>query len=80
VVWKIQGQCLKQFSIAVPLSKVLYSEEEVRQQMEANFYGPLRAVRACLPVMREKRSGQIILISSGAGYVYTTSNVLDPWD
>ncbi|GKZ86429.1 hypothetical protein AnigIFM56816_001657 [Aspergillus niger] len=45
------------------------SEEEVRAQMEVNFYGPLRAVRACLPVMREKGSGHIILISSGAGFI-----------
>ncbi|KAL4909419.1 hypothetical protein BDW74DRAFT_146537, partial [Aspergillus multicolor] len=36
--------------------------------MEVNFYGPLRAVWACLPVMRARGSGQIILISSGAGF------------
>ncbi|KAJ5921014.1 Glucose/ribitol dehydrogenase [Penicillium verhagenii] len=42
-------------------------EAEVRDQMEVNFYGPLRAVRACLPVMRTRGSGHIILISSGAG-------------
>lgn len=46
------------------------SETEVRDQMEVNFYGPLRTVRACLPVMRARGSGHIILISSGAGYVY----------
>ncbi|KAJ6032703.1 Glucose/ribitol dehydrogenase [Penicillium herquei] len=45
------------------------SEQDVRDQMEVNFYGPLRAVRACLPVMREKGSGHIILISSGAGFI-----------
>jgi NAD(P)-dependent dehydrogenase (short-subunit alcohol dehydrogenase family) len=43
------------------------SEDEVRDQMEINFYGPLRAVRACLPAMRVKGSGNIVLISSGAG-------------
>ena len=48
----------------------MFSETEVRDQMEVNFYGPLRAVRACLPVMRARGSGHIILISSGAGYVY----------
>lgn len=37
--------------------------------MDVNFYGPLRAVRACLPVMRARCSGHIILISSGAGSV-----------
>jgi NAD(P)-dependent dehydrogenase (short-subunit alcohol dehydrogenase family) len=45
------------------------SEDEVRDQMEVNFYGPLRAVRACLPAMRAKGSGNVVLISSGAGYV-----------
>jgi NAD(P)-dependent dehydrogenase (short-subunit alcohol dehydrogenase family) len=44
------------------------SEAEVRDQMEVNFYGPLRTVRACLPIMRAKGSGNIVLISSGAGY------------
>ncbi|TVY83536.1 putative short-chain type dehydrogenase/reductase VdlC, partial [Lachnellula suecica] len=42
------------------------SEDELRQQMEINFYGPLRAVKACLPIMRAKGSGNIVLISSGA--------------
>lgn len=46
------------------------SEGDIRDQMEVNFYGPLRAVRACLPVMRERGSGHVILISSGAGYVH----------
>ncbi|RWA14709.1 hypothetical protein EKO27_g393 [Xylaria grammica] len=45
------------------------SEEEVRAQMEVNFYGPLRAVRACLPVMRAKSFGHVVLISSGAGFI-----------
>ncbi|KAI0466716.1 hypothetical protein F4859DRAFT_496442 [Xylaria cf. heliscus] len=45
------------------------SEEELRAQMEVNFYGPLRAVRACLPVMREKKFGHVVLISSGAGFI-----------
>ena len=43
------------------------SEEEVRSQMEVNFYGPLRSVRALLPSMRSRGSGNIVLISSGAG-------------
>ncbi|TGO09834.1 hypothetical protein BTUL_0153g00200 [Botrytis tulipae] len=43
------------------------SEDEVREQMEVNFYGPLRAVRACLPVMRSNGFGNLVLISSGAG-------------
>ena len=43
------------------------SEEEVRSQMEVNFYGALRSVRALLPSMRARGSGNIVLISSGAG-------------
>ncbi|KAJ2987581.1 hypothetical protein NUW58_g4427 [Xylaria curta] len=45
------------------------SEEEVRAQMEVNFYGPLRAVQACLPAMRAKGGGHVVLISSGAGFI-----------
>ncbi|KAI3324033.1 NAD(P)-binding protein [Xylariaceae sp. AK1471] len=45
------------------------SEEEVRHQMEINFYGPLRAVRAVLPSMRAKRRGNVVLISSGSGFI-----------
>ncbi|KAI0427616.1 hypothetical protein F5Y09DRAFT_315733 [Xylaria sp. FL1042] len=45
------------------------SEDEVRAQMEVNFYAPLRAVRACLPAMRAKKFGHVVLISSGAGFI-----------
>ncbi|KAI0965088.1 hypothetical protein F4678DRAFT_344965 [Xylaria arbuscula] len=45
------------------------SEDEIRAQMEVNFYAPLRAVRACLPVMRTKGFGHVVLISSGAGFI-----------
>ncbi|KAK2589947.1 hypothetical protein QQS21_012369 [Conoideocrella luteorostrata] len=49
------------------------SEDEVRDQMEVNFYGPLRAIKACLPSMRAKGSGELVLISSGAGFVARAS-------
>ncbi|KAJ8132007.1 hypothetical protein O1611_g1622 [Lasiodiplodia mahajangana] len=45
------------------------SEEELRSQMEVNFFGPFRAVQACLPVMRAKAFGHVVLISSGAGFI-----------
>ncbi|KAI0450348.1 NAD(P)-binding protein [Xylaria acuta] len=45
------------------------SEQEVRDQMEVNFWGPLRAVQAVLPSMRAKGRGNIVLISSGAGFI-----------
>lgn len=67
VVLKIRGQWL--VSIFKSTYSRVFSEDEVREQMEVNFYGPLRTVRACLPVMRAKRSGHMVLISSGAGYI-----------
>ncbi|KAI1274078.1 hypothetical protein F5Y07DRAFT_224476 [Xylaria sp. FL0933] len=45
------------------------SEEEVQDQLNVNFLGPLRAVRAVLPSMRAKRRGHIVLISSGIVYM-----------
>lgn len=51
------------------ITKAKPSDDEVRTQMEVNFYGPLRAVKACLPIMRAKNSGNLVLISSAAGLV-----------
>ncbi|KAI8948347.1 hypothetical protein F4801DRAFT_604498 [Xylaria longipes] len=45
------------------------SEEEVQDQLNVNFWGPLRAIRAILPFMRAKRRGNIVLISSGIVYM-----------
>lgn len=44
-----------------------YSEEDVRDMMEVNYFGPLRILKAVLPGMRERQTGEVILISSGAG-------------
>jgi NAD(P)-dependent dehydrogenase (short-subunit alcohol dehydrogenase family) len=35
--------------------------------MDVNFYGPLRMIQAVLPSMRERRTGTIINVGSGAG-------------
>ncbi|KAK2024411.1 NAD(P)-binding protein [Colletotrichum zoysiae] len=44
-----------------------FTEEEVRAQMETIFFGPYRLMRAVTPFMRERRTGIIVNISSGAG-------------
>jgi short-subunit dehydrogenase len=43
------------------------SEELLIKQFNVNVFGHLRTIQAVLPYMREKRSGNIILISSIAG-------------
>lgn len=46
-----------------------YTEEEVRSQLETNFYAPIEVTRAVLPYMRKQRSGRILQISSIGGRV-----------
>lgn len=45
------------------------SEEEVRFQMETNFFGAVRTIQKCLPVFREQGYGKIMLTSSVAAIV-----------
>lgn len=40
------------------------STEEIRRQMDVNFFGAVNISQAVLPVMREQRSGRIIFVSS----------------
>jgi NAD(P)-dependent dehydrogenase (short-subunit alcohol dehydrogenase family) len=47
--------------------------EQVRSQIETNFFGPMTVTRAVLPVMRKQHSGLVISISSGAGVVGSPS-------
>ena len=41
--------------------------EDARAQLETNFFGVLRVLRAVLPGMRERRSGRVLLVGSLAG-------------
>ncbi|WP_228993443.1 oxidoreductase [Streptomyces sp. DH8] len=43
------------------------SEQQVRDQMEVNFFGALWMTQAVLPVMRRQQSGHILQMSSIAG-------------
>jgi NAD(P)-dependent dehydrogenase (short-subunit alcohol dehydrogenase family) len=45
-----------------------FTMEEIRQQMETNFFGMAALTREVLPLMRQKRSGHIIQMSSVAGF------------
>ena len=45
------------------------SEEEVRNQMETNFFGVVNMIQAVLPVMREQKSGTLINVTSLAGTI-----------
>jgi NAD(P)-dependent dehydrogenase (short-subunit alcohol dehydrogenase family) len=41
--------------------------EEIRQQLDTNFFGHVAMTQAVLPVMRKQRSGHIIMVSSISG-------------
>ena len=43
------------------------TEQEIRYQFEVNFFGLVNVTRAVLPVMRQARSGHILMMSSLAG-------------
>ncbi|GLU55213.1 short-chain dehydrogenase/reductase [Dyadobacter frigoris] len=45
------------------------TEEEIRNQMETNFFGALWLTQAVIPIMREQGSGHIIQISSIGGVI-----------
>lgn len=45
------------------------SSEEVKYQLETNFFGAVKVIQACLPVFRQQGYGKIIATSSVAGVV-----------
>ncbi len=46
-----------------------FTEDQVREQMDVNFFGPVRLCRAVLPYMRARRAGLIIHVTSILGRV-----------
>lgn len=43
--------------------------EEMKRNFETNLFGPINMINAVLPYMRSKKSGQILNITSIAGYM-----------
>jgi NAD(P)-dependent dehydrogenase (short-subunit alcohol dehydrogenase family) len=53
----------------------LTPEPEHRAMFEANYWGPIRMIRAVLPAMRERRAGCIVNVTSIAGRVATPNQI-----
>ena len=53
--------------ITGPIEEI--SMEEMRNNFETNFFGPIAMMKAVLPQMRSQKSGLIINITSIAGYM-----------
>ena len=45
------------------------SEDDVRAEFDANYFGTLRVIQASLPLLRQQGSGHILGVSSGVGLV-----------
>ncbi len=58
---------------ATPLE--LTPEAEHRSMFETNYFGAIRCIQAVLPMMRERRSGAIVNITSIAGILATPNQI-----
>jgi NADP-dependent 3-hydroxy acid dehydrogenase YdfG len=43
--------------------------EEIKTQFETNFLGAVRVIQAAIPIMRERRRGKIVNITSMGGRI-----------
>jgi NAD(P)-dependent dehydrogenase (short-subunit alcohol dehydrogenase family) len=53
--------------ITGPLEEI--PTQEIKNNFETNFFGPIEVMKAVLPQMREQKSGLIINVTSIAGYM-----------
>ncbi len=60
------------FEVFGPLEETAIGD--LADQFDTNVYGPLRCINAVLPAMRERGSGVIVNVSSGAGRMATPLN------
>lgn len=52
------------------------SMEQIRAQMETNFFGALACTKGALPIFRSQKSGTIVMISSASAFTGTPSQSL----
>lgn len=43
----------------------------VKDQFESNFFGPVNAIKAALPIFREKKNGHVVLLTAITGHLGT---------
>jgi NAD(P)-dependent dehydrogenase (short-subunit alcohol dehydrogenase family) len=55
------------YALAGPFEET--SMEEVNAQLETNFFGTVRVMQAVIPIMREKRRGKIVNVTSMGGRI-----------
>ena len=55
--------------VARPGEFVNYEIEQFRRMMDVNYYGTLFPIQAVVPGMIKRKSGNIVNISSGAGFI-----------
>ncbi len=60
------------FEVFGPLEEIAVGD--IADQFDTNVYGPLRCINAVLPAMRQRGSGVIVNVSSGAGRMATPLN------